>query len=97
MVTIRNLLWLVVSAAGAVDAMVPLVWEGLQYNCKCTPADSCWPKEAEWNALNETVGGNLLLNKPPGAVCHNSFAGIKTYDAEACKAATASWTSEQWQ
>jgi hypothetical protein len=89
-------LWLAAAVAAA-DALVPLRWEGTQYGCKCTPADACWPKDSEWKSLNETVDGTLLFDVPPGAACHDSFEGIETYNAAACAAVNANWTSEQWQ
>ncbi|KAL0932766.1 isoamyl alcohol oxidase [Colletotrichum truncatum] len=70
---------------------------GKKYECKCSPADDCWPKLNAWNKLNTTVGGNLVKHIPPAAVCYNEFRGIPTYDAAKCAEATSKWTDERWQ
>lgn len=57
---------------GLASALVPTTWNGAQYDCKCYPGDECWPKEAQWAAFNQTVGGNLQVNVPPGAVCYDT-------------------------
>jgi FAD/FMN-containing dehydrogenase len=40
-------------------------------SCRCRPSDSCWPKDADWDRLNQTVHGNLLALKPIASVCHD--------------------------
>lgn len=49
--------------------------------CRCLPTEPCWPSDAEWQSLNETVNGQLSRVLPLGAVCHDP-----TYDKEACGA-----------
>lgn len=53
-----------------------------------------------WSQLNSSVGGNLLVDVPPGAVCHNTFDGplgtLQTYNAEECTNTTALFYNEQW-
>ena len=51
--------------------LVPRSWNGAEYACKCYVGDDCWPVETAWGELNSTVEGNLRVNIPPGAVCHN--------------------------
>ncbi|KAH8890145.1 FAD-binding domain-containing protein [Thozetella sp. PMI_491] len=72
----------------------------LEYGCKCYFGDSCWPSPVAWQTLNTTVGGNLIVDIPPGAPCHQVFEGplgnITTYDAAKCAAVTANFSNEQW-
>ncbi|KAL2257011.1 hypothetical protein VTK26DRAFT_779 [Humicola hyalothermophila] len=74
---------------------------GSKYACKCYPGDPCWPSPGHWRKLNETVGGNLHVNIPPGAPCYNTFKGplgdVNTYDAQRCEEVTAGWNDEQFQ
>ncbi|KAK7914381.1 hypothetical protein PG985_012084 [Apiospora marii] len=54
--------------------------------CKCFPGDACWPSEADWAALNDTVGGRLVATVPLGSPCHDP-----TYDEEACASLRDQW------
>ncbi|KAI8963155.1 FAD-binding domain-containing protein [Daldinia sp. FL1419] len=103
----RSLLFLGISfsalISGVVSSPPPLVgrtWNGVKYGCKCYVGDECWPRESSWDELNSTINGNLLVNIPPGASCHNSFEGplgtVSTYDAAACAEATDKWSDESW-
>ena len=38
--------------------------------CKVSPSSPNWPSDAEWQALNRSVSGNLIAPVPLGAVCH---------------------------
>ncbi|KAI2465269.1 FAD-binding domain-containing protein [Annulohypoxylon bovei var. microspora] len=80
--------------------LVERTWNGSQYGCKCYLGDECWPSKDTWITLNSTVNGNLVVNIPPGASCHNTFEGplgpVSTYDAAACNNAKAMWSDEQW-
>lgn len=80
--------------------LVPTTWNGQSYGCKCYVGDDCWPKSDAWSQLNSSVGGNLLVDVPPGAVCHNTFDGplgtLQTYNAEECTNTTALFYNEQW-
>ncbi|KAH9206006.1 FAD binding domain-containing protein [Leptodontidium sp. 2 PMI_412] len=66
------------------------------YTCKCYEGDSCWPSASAWNALNSTVGGRLVKFVPHGAVCHNTFEGVNTFNADECAEATANQRSQPW-
>ncbi|KAK1981821.1 FAD binding domain-containing protein [Colletotrichum cereale] len=55
-------------------------------DCKCFPGDSCWPVTEQWNALNTTVGGNLIATVPLGSPCHDP-----TYDAATCASLQNQW------
>ncbi|KAF6793416.1 FAD binding domain-containing protein [Colletotrichum sojae] len=77
--------------------LVPYQEDGKRYECRCSPADDCWPKANAWAQLNSSVGGNLVRHIPPAAVCYNEFRGVATYDAAKCAEATAKWTDERWQ
>jgi hypothetical protein len=59
-------------------------------SCKATPNSPTWPSPASWAGLNESTGGRLLQPAPPGAVCH---PGQPTYDATACPAIQAGWST----
>ncbi|KAM7193097.1 hypothetical protein V8F33_007969 [Rhypophila sp. PSN 637] len=76
-------------------------WNGAKYDCKCFPGDSCWPTTQQWQKLNTTVGGNLVVSTPPAASCYNTFQGplgnLDTYDAAKCAEVTANFPSEQFQ
>ncbi|KFH44377.1 6-hydroxy-D-nicotine oxidase-like protein [Hapsidospora chrysogenum ATCC 11550] len=58
--------------------------------CRCFPGDACWPAPSAWNALNESVSGHLVATVPIGSVCHGD-----TYDADACGAIQAAWTTAE--
>ncbi|KAI1646707.1 FAD-binding domain-containing protein [Daldinia loculata] len=81
-------------------SLVERTWNNTQYGCKCYIGDDCWPSNGSWAKLNSTVDGNLLVNIPPGASCHNTFDGplgtVPTYDAAACAEATDKWPDESW-
>lgn len=85
------------SAGACPPRLVPVEVDGVQYRCKCSPADDCWPDKQAWDTLKETVSGALIPHVPPAAVCYNEFRGMPTYDAAACAEAKANWTSEDWQ
>ncbi|CAH0043754.1 unnamed protein product [Clonostachys solani] len=65
-------------------------------SCKCYKGDDCWPSPSDWESLNRTVGGTLRKVIPPAASCYNEFEGMKTYDREACDAATEGFLSGEW-
>jgi hypothetical protein len=52
--------------------------------CKAYPDTPSWPSSQQWSALNTTINGRLDAVIPPGAICHNTFNGIPTYNAAAC-------------
>ncbi|GJD03912.1 FAD binding domain protein [Colletotrichum higginsianum] len=58
--------------------------------CKCSPTDACWPSDAEWEAFNATITGNLIRTVPPGSVC---YPDEPNYDSEACDAVISGWSS----
>lgn len=60
--------------------------------CRCLPSDDCWPNDADWRSLNETVQGCLTKVTPIGAVCHDP-----TYDEVACAELQASWNDVKTQ
>jgi hypothetical protein len=62
-------------------------------NCRCFPGDTCWPSEAAWNELNNTLAGRLIPTIPIASVCHNSPFG--QYDAEACADLKSIWDFPQ--
>ncbi|KAL1838570.1 hypothetical protein VTK73DRAFT_4289 [Phialemonium thermophilum] len=75
-------------------------WRGDLYACKIYHDDDAWPDAQQWRRLNESVGGHLLVDVPPGAVCHDAFHGplgtVATYDAAQCAEVAAQFSSEQW-
>ena len=70
-----------------------LVASSAQY-CKPVPGGSRWPSIADWNTLNETVGGRLLAPTPPGAVCQPSSP---LFNNESCaELVSTQWPSSDW-
>jgi hypothetical protein len=62
---------------------------GKRSQCRCFPGDGCWPKKADWDAFNATLGGKLIATKPIASACHvDPFA---PYDAQACADLQAVW------
>jgi len=78
----------------------PTTWNGKKYGCKCYLGDKCWPSDKDWQKLNTTVGGNLIVDIPPGAPCHKTFQGplgtISTYNAAQCADVQANFADETW-
>ena len=62
-------------------------------SCKSVPGDASWPSAETWNALNESVGGQLIQAAPPGAVCH---PGQPAYDAALCPAVQSGWSTYEF-
>jgi hypothetical protein len=46
--------------------------------CKVTPSDSTWPMEAEWAALNTTLGGSLIKTIPFAFPCYTGLSSNST-------------------
>lgn len=40
--------------------------------CRCQPAESCWPKEDEWEKLNKSIQGRLIKLPSPLDACQLS-------------------------
>ncbi|ORY58548.1 FAD/FMN-containing dehydrogenase [Pseudomassariella vexata] len=77
--------------AAATTALVPVYPpRDAASDCYCLPGDSCWPSASIWDGLNTTVSGRLVATVPVGSPCHDP-----TYDAEACAALQADWTSPE--
>ena len=66
-------------------------------DCKAWPGTASWPAEWKWKALNTTVGGRLSSTVPLAAVCHETFNGQATYDAEKCAEVSAQWLGQDMQ
>lgn len=67
---------------------------GVTYQCKCYQDNTCWPNAGQWRSLNATLGGQLQVALPPGAVCYKNGPG--EYDAAECAETQANWANEQW-
>ncbi|KAH8646888.1 hypothetical protein BX600DRAFT_518908 [Xylariales sp. PMI_506] len=65
-----------------------LVNAGDTRNCKCAPGDSCWPSDGDFEALNQTVSGQLIRGVPPASVCYQDQPD---YDESACQTVATSW------
>ncbi|KAI9481302.1 MAG: hypothetical protein EXX96DRAFT_210179 [Benjaminiella poitrasii] len=53
------------------------------YSKTCISSDaSCWPAQSEWDKLNKTVHGNLVVVVRPGETCYKDSPH---YDPQACK------------
>ncbi|KAL3491214.1 hypothetical protein BJX62DRAFT_251496 [Aspergillus germanicus] len=62
-----------------------------QSDCRCRPHQSCWPSPQDWNALNQSVGGNLVAVRPVADVCHSGR------ESEACESVLALSTNSTWR
>ncbi|KAJ5963115.1 hypothetical protein N7481_013420 [Penicillium waksmanii] len=40
-------------------------------SCRCQPDQPCWPTEAQWAALNNSIEGNLVTVRPLASSCHD--------------------------
>ncbi|XP_055342574.1 uncharacterized protein LOC129591079 [Paramacrobiotus metropolitanus] len=49
--------------------------------CRCLPGDSCWPSVDQWNTLNTTIGGRLLIPHPTGYQCYGG-PGYNSHDCQ---------------
>ncbi|EKV12585.1 FAD/FMN-containing isoamyl alcohol oxidase MreA [Penicillium digitatum] len=54
--------------------------------CRCFPNDPCWPTEADWSQLNDTIDGRLVKTVPLGAPCH-----APSYNSETCAVLKDGW------
>src|SRR5438552_18709986 len=61
-------------------------------HCRCRPHDSCWPSPQKWQALNDSIQGNLVALKPVAFVCHDP-----TFNAADCQATTAMTHNSSWR
>ncbi|KAI1135146.1 FAD-binding domain-containing protein [Hypoxylon sp. FL0543] len=43
--------------------------------CRSISGDASWPSQADWDNLNDTVGGRLIATVPIAAPCHKSLFG----------------------
>ncbi|KAF3771369.1 FAD-binding domain-containing protein [Cryphonectria parasitica EP155] len=89
-----------ITLATSVAALVSTVWNGTSYACKCYHDDACWPTRDEWSKLNSSVAGRLVVDVPPGSVCHDTFEGplgtLHTYNAAQCTNVSTLFYEEQW-
>ncbi|KAK2746212.1 hypothetical protein FQN57_003334 [Myotisia sp. PD_48] len=60
--------------------------------CRCLAHESCWPSKTEWQALNKTINGNLVVVRPIGQACHDP-----TFDKEGCNFVTAMSENSTWR
>ena len=58
--------------------------------CRYIPGDAGWPNATDWDALNATVGGQLIKNVPVAHVCHTA-GSFAAYDKEACDKLAKGW------
>jgi hypothetical protein len=58
--------------------------------CKVIPGSAGWPSCADWDALNQTLGGQLIKPTPPGAVCHSDQP---TYNNATCAVIAQQWSN----
>ncbi|KAH6974929.1 hypothetical protein BKA56DRAFT_733338 [Ilyonectria sp. MPI-CAGE-AT-0026] len=66
---------------------VPLDGSTPSTRCRYLPGDFHWPRPADWNKLNHTIGGRLIAGAPLAEVCHGD-----AYDAAACTDLQKRWT-----
>ncbi|KAM0720296.1 hypothetical protein Q7P37_004432 [Cladosporium fusiforme] len=56
--------------------------------CKPTYGSPGWPAADEWQRLNGSVFGRLVIPSPPGAVCHPT---LPQYDNASCELVQSQW------
>ncbi|XP_055348574.1 uncharacterized protein LOC129595554 [Paramacrobiotus metropolitanus] len=54
---------------------------GNSTKCRCLPGDSCWPSDADWNALNTSLAGRLVIPHPTAYPCY-AGAGFNSRDCQ---------------
>lgn len=57
--------------------------------CKPIPSSSDWPSVSQWDALNSSVAGALVVPIPIGAVCHSDWP---VYNTSACSEVASRWS-----
>ena len=62
-------------------------------SCKCTPTDSCWPKDLIWTLFNKTVSGALIKTTPIAISCYPG----PLQNAAQCQTVDNGWTSSIFQ
>ncbi|KAF2170463.1 hypothetical protein M409DRAFT_51502 [Zasmidium cellare ATCC 36951] len=65
-----------------------------QFSCKPLPGERLWPSENQWQALNRSTSGRLLVPKALCAVCHPD---LQLYNNASCAALKSNWTNSLWQ
>ncbi|KAJ5907621.1 FAD-binding type 2 [Penicillium taxi] len=63
------------------------------HQCKCTPADLCWPSIPTWSALNASVDGQLIANQPIAQPCYPGPG----QDVQLCQEISQQWTNSSFQ
>ena len=61
-------------------------------DCRCFPGDACWPTQAEWATLNNSVDGRLIATVPLASPCHDP-----NYNAALCTGLQQNWFLPQQQ
>ena len=89
---------LVISSALAEPVPVVRPISPLSGGCRYIPSDPEWPTEAQWSALNTSVGGRLIATVPLGAPCFQKTYNVKTksydlstFNQAACDSVKAGW------
>ncbi|RYP36322.1 hypothetical protein DL767_003475 [Monosporascus sp. MG133] len=59
-----------------------------QQTCKLTPLDADWPSEADWSALNTTLGGSLIKTQPVASSC---YPGNPFHSSQPCEIVKKEW------
>ncbi|CAI6058136.1 unnamed protein product [Clonostachys chloroleuca] len=60
--------------------------------CHCRPYEPCWPSDSRWQALNNSIHGNLVAVRPVGYECHDP-----AFDKTACEEVTAMGRNSTWR
>ncbi|KAI1460692.1 FAD-binding domain-containing protein [Annulohypoxylon moriforme] len=58
--------------------------------CRALPGDASWPSQKDWDNLNQTIGGKLILGKPLAEPC---FEPTIDADRDTCVTIRDDWTS----
>ncbi|KAI1105907.1 FAD-binding domain-containing protein [Jackrogersella minutella] len=85
-----------ICAVSAALAALPLVnaaayWpRANQSACRALPGDAAWPTDSDWNQLNTTIGGKLILGKPLAQPCYSPTIDA---DRDTCVTIRDDWTT----
>ncbi|KAG0249389.1 hypothetical protein DFQ27_000146, partial [Actinomortierella ambigua] len=60
--------------------------------CFCLPGQPCWPAPSDWSALNDAVGGRLIVTTPVARECHDP-----NYDKARCDDIQAGYFNATWR
>lgn len=74
-------------------ALSGLVHSTPQLYCKPIPGSPDWPSVSQWQALNSSISGRLIVPVPPGLVCQTNSS---SYNIAECGNVLSKWSNSSW-